>query len=407
LRRRRVYINLGVFGLIFLVMIIEATRAVVSIGAIQHPYGISAEFSNAFGVLVHSEVDYLGVPVGEVSSSALTPSGVIVHMSIKKSQQIPDGSTATIARKSAIGEQYVEFDPPTGYSGSHGPYYRAGVVVPMDHTAVPLEFSELLRSASALVSSIPPDAVGSLIHELATGLNNRTDSLRTLTESGAKLSATFAARTQALDRLIANSASLTHVVTLHRDSLGQSLSDLRAVAATLAAAQGDTSRFLDLGAPLIQQLADLVASQKGNLDCSLKLLNPVLDMATTSRKLQELQTLLDVAPKAFADVFDAIDYEPDGPWVRVGLITNPTNPAKQNSPPKTVPPTPAPVTCPASPAPVSIDYRPATVRTAFLGGRGRTPPVTGDVLLVVSVGLLGLAIVRQRAARRAPRVVAP
>jgi len=59
LTHRRIYVNLAVFGVIFLVMLVEATRSIISVGAIQHPYPLSAEFPNAFGVLVHSEVDYL------------------------------------------------------------------------------------------------------------------------------------------------------------------------------------------------------------------------------------------------------------------------------------------------------------------------------------------------------------
>src|SRR5207302_10593061 len=110
----RVYTNLIVFGVIFLVMLIEATRTIVSVGAIAHPYSMAAEFSNAFGVLTHSEVDYLGVPVGEVSGSARIPGGVVVHLRIKKSQLIPDRSTATVARESASGPQYIDCDPAPG-----------------------------------------------------------------------------------------------------------------------------------------------------------------------------------------------------------------------------------------------------------------------------------------------------
>lgn len=398
--RRRIYVNLAVFGVIFVVMLVEATRSIISIGAIQHPYSLSAEFPNAFGVLVHSEVDYLGVPVGEVSSSRRIPGGVIVHMRIRKSQLIPDQSTAAIARKSAIGEQYVEFDPPQSYPGRGGPYYQANAVIPMSRTAVPIEFSELLRSASALISSIPPDAVGSLVHETAVGLDGRTQSLRDLAESGDKLAATFASRTQTLDRLIANSTTLTHVVTEHRDSLGQSLGDLRQVADTLAAAKGDTSNLLDKGSALIQETADLVASQKANLDCILKDLNPVLDLTSTVRKQQELATLLDVGPAAFAGVWDAIDFERDGPWIRIGLITNSSNPPKQYNPPKTLPVAAAAPACKSSLQPASPDYRPPA-GSGVLGGRGGPlPPTGGDLLLAISVLLAGLAALRHRAGLR-------
>src|SRR2546423_786901 len=83
----------------------------------------------------------------------------------------PAGSTANIFRKSAIGEQYVDFEPPAGYSGTAGPFYKDGATIPLERTTTPLEFSELLRSASAVIGSIDPNDVTVLLHEAAIGLN--------------------------------------------------------------------------------------------------------------------------------------------------------------------------------------------------------------------------------------------
>src|SRR5581483_6879885 len=97
------------------------------------------------GLLPGSEVDYLGVTFGTVSSVERIDGGVLATMKIDKDKKLPADSTANIFRKSALGEQYVEFDPPAGYTNG-GPFCAKDVVIPMSRTTVPLEFSELLRS---------------------------------------------------------------------------------------------------------------------------------------------------------------------------------------------------------------------------------------------------------------------
>ena len=42
-------------------------------------------------------------------------------MKVDDGKQVPANSSANIFRKSALGEQYIEFDPPQGYT-SGGPY---------------------------------------------------------------------------------------------------------------------------------------------------------------------------------------------------------------------------------------------------------------------------------------------
>src|SRR5690606_18895583 len=109
---------------------------------------------------------------------------------------------------------------------------------------VPLEFSELLRSASALISSIDPAQAGSLVHELSLALEGRGEDLRTLTTAIDELTATFVQKTEELDRLAENNTRLTAVLADHRLSLGRSLTNLRQVAEALRSADGDTRALL-------------------------------------------------------------------------------------------------------------------------------------------------------------------
>ena len=179
---KRTIANLVTFFLVGGLFVAWAATSLLRLDAINKPYKVKADFLSAVGLLPGSEVDYLGVTYGTVSQVERITGGVRITMKMDNTKKVPVDSSANIFRKSALGEQYIEFDPPPGYNGG-GPYYRANTVVPMARTTVPLEFSELLRSVSRLVSAIPPDAVNTLVHEAAVGVNGRTDSLRGLADA--------------------------------------------------------------------------------------------------------------------------------------------------------------------------------------------------------------------------------
>jgi phospholipid/cholesterol/gamma-HCH transport system substrate-binding protein len=397
MKTSRLVLNLGAFTLAFAVMVFWAINNIVSVDQLERPYPISAEFTNAFGILPNAEVTYLGVAYGQVRSVERIRGGVVVNMEIQRGNRIPEGSTANIYRKSAIGEPYVDFAPPDRPAGDDRSY-RAGTRLPMSRTTVPLEFSELLRSAGRLIESVPPEAVGGLLQELSTGLEGRTDSLRALTESGDELAASLAERTEVLDRLATNNTRLTSVFTDHRHSLGQSLADLRQVADSLARARGDVNVLLDRGSQLLGQVADVVANQKGNLDCDLKVLELVLDRTTQQQQLDYLRALLVHGPTAFNNAWGARDVETTGPfpgvWARVGFIANLThNPAVQYVPFRTLPPPAAVGPC-ASSLQATGSYRPA----AAPGGPGLAA-TGGSIGLVAGLALASAALVLRQVRR--------
>jgi phospholipid/cholesterol/gamma-HCH transport system substrate-binding protein len=394
---RRTLINLTFFSFVALAFFFWALTNLVKVDAIQRPYKISGTFASAVGLLPGAEVDYLGVTYGTVSNVSRAVGGASVEIKINRGKHIPRDSTAAIFRKSALGEQYIDFTPPPGYSGKGGPWYAKGARIPLAKTSVPLEFSELLRSASRLVGAIPPEALNTVVHEAAVGLQGRADSLRQLTEAGDTLSQSLVTRTAALDRLATNNTRLTRVFAEHRDAFGRSLTDLREVADSLKNAKGNTSVLLARGAALLDQAATLVHGHKGDLDCDLKTLELVTDLTTTPVHLAGLATVLDVAPTAFDQLLDATDLDPNPPigekrgrWVRVGFKVNVThNKAPQFVPAKVLPPVRAVPECLSPLRAQSLSYRPIS---ATAGGAPELP-MTERTLVTFGLALLAALLV--------------
>lgn len=344
---RRTIINLIFFLFIFGLMCLWAVQNIVRIDAIEKPYTVTGTFPGTSGVLPNAEVAYLGVHYGIVTKVESVTGGVKMTLQIDRDKKdIPKDSTARIFRKSAIGEPYIDFAPPPNFDAKNAPpsdFLRQGDTI--QHTQNPLEFSELLRSAARLLHGINTDKAASLVHELAAALSGRTDSLRQLTTANDELAATFAAKTDALDRLGTNNTRLTHVLADHANDFGQSLTNLSLLANSLKNANGNTAVLLDQGSQLMTQLATLVDSEKGNLDCVLHDLGDVIDMSSDPARVAGTGYLLENGGTAFGEVFSTRDEGPDGVWVRVNLLEDPTNPSRQYTPPLDLPPVPEVPAC--------------------------------------------------------------
>jgi phospholipid/cholesterol/gamma-HCH transport system substrate-binding protein len=383
---------------VFVLMCVWAVRNIVVIDAIEKPYTITGRFEAASGILPNAEVAYLGVHYGRVVQVEAVTGGVKMTLKIDRERKdIPKEAIARIFRKSAIGEPYIDFNPPDGFDATTAKpsdFMRDGDTV--QHTQNPLEFSELLRSASRLLHGIDADKAASLVHELAAALSGRGDSLRALTMANDQLAATFAAKTQVLDRLSTNNTTITHVLADHANDFGQSLTNLSRLAESLKNANGNTAVLLDQGSQLMGQLADLVAAEKGNLDCVLHDLADVIDVSSTRARIVGTGYLLENGKQAFDEVFATRDLEADGVWVRVNLLEDPTNPATQYTPPLTLPVVPAVPACSSSIGSVKhgVDFVPATA----LAQTTTSPALarTGGIALAGIAGLLFVAAIAFR-----------
>jgi len=358
---RRVALNLVAFVGVFVLMLWWAVNNIISFEFLERPYEIQGEFAGTAGVSSASEVAYLGLHYGQVSDVELVDDRVLITMDIDRGKRIPAGSKARIFRKSAVGEPYIDFAPPDGYDGG-GPYLEAGDVLPVEQTSVPLEFSELLRSASRVLGAVDPGQTRSLVHELAVALDGRGEVLRDLTVDSDQLLQTFAERTELLDSLSANGTRLTRTVTDRRESLSSALRDLAAVGESLREVEPDTRVLLDRGRELLSQTAGLVGDVKQDLDCVLKDLESVIGVASTDENLGHLATVLERGPTGFGYVFLARDEEPGGVWVRTALLVNPANPPAQYVPPTELPAVPEIPACTSSLTPRGTSAVAATGR---------------------------------------------
>lgn len=346
---RRIVANLAFFATIGVALGWWAIGDVLQLD-LRHPrYEITADFEDSPGLQPGYDVGYLGTPIGRIKAVNLRDGHVQVVLSIDEDRRVPAGSTLAVRRKSAVGEPYVDVIPPEGATAD-GPAMAPGDHVPLDHTLTPLSYSDLFEALDQLVSSVPPDDLGRLMHEMAVGLDGRAGSLRQLITNSSDIVHTFAENSDVIEHTMASLSRLVQVFAEHGDSMGEGLRNTRDFTGTLADARRDLERVLVHGDDLATRTADLVAGSEGELTCIFGDLSALAIRLGQPDVAAALTDLLATAPDAAPVFDDVIAWEPDGPYVRatppVNIGGNDVRDAQVYDHPHELPDVPAGPGCP-------------------------------------------------------------
>ena len=127
---KRTLTNVVVFlALSTLLVFLGLTKFVFSGANGQH---INAVFSDAQGLLQRDDVTMRGVPSGSVGDVTLNKDGTsTVQINLDPGVAVPQGSIATISRRSPIGDLVIDITP------GHGTAMSDNATIPLQDTVQP------------------------------------------------------------------------------------------------------------------------------------------------------------------------------------------------------------------------------------------------------------------------------
>jgi phospholipid/cholesterol/gamma-HCH transport system substrate-binding protein len=274
------------------------------------PKTITADFTTATAIYPGDLVRVAGVKVGVIKSIRPDGGWVKLTMNIDHDVRIPADAKAVIVAQNLLAARYVQLTP-TYHSG--GPTMPDGAAIPLERTAVPVEWDEVKDQLTRLATDLGPTSkistpsMARFIDSAANALGGNGDKLR---QTLSQLSG--------VGRILANGSGnivdiinnlQTFVSTLRNSDqqvvqfenrlatlssvLNDNKSDLDAALTDLSVAVGDVQRFTsnsrDQVSEQIQRLADVTQN--------------LVDHRT------DLENILHVAPNSFANFYNA--YNPD------------------------------------------------------------------------------------------------
>lgn len=265
-------------------------------------------FQNTNQLFSGDDVLIQGVPVGKVEKIEPGPEKVKVTFWIDDKYKVPADAKAVILSPQLVTGRAIQLIPP--YRG--GATLRGGAVIPLDRTAVPVEWDQVRTQLQRVADLLKPDQPGG-VSTLGGFINTAADNLRgqgaSIRESVIRLSqavsilgdhsndlfSTFKNlsilvsalqdSTGLLERLNTNLAEVTSLVADDPNKVGQALHDMSAVADDVRSFVADNKEAVGTAS---DKLASVSTAIVGSLD--------------------DIKQVLHVAPTALADLNNI--YEP-------------------------------------------------------------------------------------------------
>ncbi|HEX3792439.1 MAG TPA: MCE family protein [Pseudonocardiaceae bacterium] len=317
---RKVVIQLIVFAVVGVVAVVYAAMRYAGIGSsvINPGYDVKMDLATGGGIFTNAEVAYRGVTVGKVTSMSLIHNGIQVDLHINSSApQIPSDLQASVADRSAVGEQYVNLVPNT----DSGPYLAGGSVIPQSRTTVPLPTQDLLQNLDQLANSVPTQSLQNTVNELDTAFNGTGPSLQELLDSVSDFTTTAQQQLPQTTQLLNSSQTVLNTQNHEADAITSFSGSLESLAAQLKTSDPAIRQLIQNVPPAATQITYLLNETGPAL--SSVLANLLTTANVVSTRLSGLQLAFVAYPELAAATGSVL---PGDGTAHLGLVLNLFNP---------------------------------------------------------------------------------
>jgi phospholipid/cholesterol/gamma-HCH transport system substrate-binding protein len=258
-----------------------------------------ANFANSNGLFVGDEVRILGVAVGTVDKIEPQATDSKVTFSVDSRYPVPADAKAAILAPSLITARAVQLVP--AYSG--GPKLPAGSTIPLQRTAVPVEFDDFRRQLEKLTESLQPttpggvNTLGDFIDSTAANLRGQGETAR---DTIIKLSQAISALGDHSSDIYSTIRNLQLLVSALYSSSELLASFNRTFATTTTLLTNTPNEVADAVQGLDRALSDLrgfVAENREGLGVTLDRLSSITTALNDSR--EDIKQVGHVGPSVF------------------------------------------------------------------------------------------------------------
>ena len=201
---------------------------------------VHATLPSSGGLFEGSEVTYRGVKIGKVSAMNATADGVDLTLALQDGTELPEDSPMYVHNLSAVGEQYLDFEPPD----EQGPFAEAGYTFHGDKDSLPVDEGDLLVELDQFVSSVDKDNLTTVVRELGTMFDDTGRPLQHLLDSGSEFVRQASEHTADTVRLLDRGERVLSTQQGQGENIRSLARNLHSITSALAASDGDLDRVL-------------------------------------------------------------------------------------------------------------------------------------------------------------------
>lgn len=272
------------------------------------PTTISALFVKATGVYPGDDVRVSGVKVGRIETIEPEATQVRVVMEVSHGVSIPADATAVIVAQNLVAARYVQLTPAFR---DVGPTLADGDVIPLDRTAIPVEWDQVKEQLTRLATELGPTSdvsgtsVSRFIDSAASAMDGNGDKLRHTIEQLAGVGRILSQGSGNLAEIIAN---LQTFITTLRDSntqIVQFQDRLATLTSVIDGSRDDLDGALRNVSEVVGEVQRFVRGTRAQTIEQVQRLTNVTQNLVDHRS--DLEEVLHVAPTAVANQYNIFD----------------------------------------------------------------------------------------------------
>lgn len=269
----RTFVNLVAIAVASAALLVYAFTQLLAGALFDSTYPLHVRLPQSGGLLAGQEVTLAGRTIGTVDGVELDGGGVVATLGIFADERVPEDVAVTVLRRSAVGEQAIDFRPATGQP----PFYEPGDVIEPSSVTTPIAVQRLLELADDVLGDVDPENAAALIAELADTVRGRRDDLRAVLVHSADFSEALADSSEEFDRFFASSAVVNAELAEHRETLARSIGEMADAASVLADMRRPFEELLVEAPPVLTQVGGIVDRSQPNVAC---VVNDLADLNT-------------------------------------------------------------------------------------------------------------------------------
>lgn len=264
---------------------------------------LTAYFATTTGLYSGDPVKVIGVNVGRVTSITPREGDVKVTMEIDRDVSIPADAKAVVVAQSLVSGRFIQLTPVY----ETGPKLAAVADIPMERTAVPMEWDQIKKQLARLTEAVgprgaEPGTAATAIDVAAQNLEGNGQAINTSITELSDVMSTLASGRDDLFATIRNLQKLTDALSTSHEQLVQFNGRIAAVSSVLA----DNSQALD-GAlhnldTAMGEVREFINTNEGALTGAVEKLAQTTGIL--AEKDEQMRGLLHSAPNQLANFYN-------------------------------------------------------------------------------------------------------
>lgn len=308
---RWVAVKLLAFTIVTIVVTTYLASIIGNFRLFAAPYEITAELTDASGLLRGDVVKAAGVTVGRVEEIGIRDGIAVVEMSIDEGTELPAGLGAEVRFRNLVGQRMITLVAPTPAVGRTEP----GDVIPLDRTEPAFDLSALFNGLRPLIRSTDPEDINIVTRALVKALSGRADEVEGFLANVGDISTSLASKDEELAVMLDALNEVTADLNGRDAQLQGTLGDLDDFLGDLQASRGELDAALVTLDDAATRLGRVVAHNDGNIEAEIDDLAVLLDAVEDKRK--DLRGALRALPDMLVAVERVSSY---GQWTNVHLV---------------------------------------------------------------------------------------